>query len=148
LVGKAVLSFGEKAQTRDVNAAASVVVDKVSSLSPMKFPDLNLQTPCELANMKRKLDSHDVPMPVTNAQDDAKGHSFESLGLDSRILQAIAQQGFSTPTLVQIKAIPPALEGRNVMAQSKTGSGKTAAYLLPILNSILKRKQVRTELGS
>jgi ATP-dependent RNA helicase DDX56/DBP9 len=94
--------------------------------------------------MKRKLDANDVPAPaekITAAQSD---NTFASLGLDSRLLQGIAKQNFKTPTLVQSKAIPLALEGRDILARAKTGSGKTAAYLLPILQATLKRKQVST----
>lgn len=92
--------------------------------------------------MKRKLDANDIPVPTTEVgvqQDDA---TFAGLGLDSRLLQGITKQNFQKPTLVQSKAIPLALEGRDVLARAKTGSGKTAAYLLPILHSILKRKHV------
>ncbi|KEF54444.1 ATP-dependent RNA helicase dbp9 [Exophiala aquamarina CBS 119918] len=90
--------------------------------------------------MKRKLDENDVPVPeaTTNSQNDKL--SFESLGLDPRLLQAIAKSQFSTPTPVQAKAIPLALEGKDILAKSKTGSGKTAAYVLPTLQSILRRK--------
>merc|ERR1712093_857499 len=84
------------------------------------------------AKMKRKLDANDVPKT---------DGSFAGLGLDSRLLQGITKQNFQTPTLVQNKAIPLALEGRDILARAKTGSGKTAAYLLPILHSVLKRKQ-------
>ncbi|KKA28522.1 hypothetical protein TD95_004602 [Thielaviopsis punctulata] len=67
--------------------------------------------------------------------------SFSDLGLDPRLLQAIAKEGYKQPTLVQRKAIPLALEGKDVLAKAKTGSGKTAAYLLPVLQAILRRKQ-------
>ncbi|KAL7271276.1 ATP-dependent DNA/RNA helicase [Rhizina undulata] len=67
--------------------------------------------------------------------------SFANLGLDARLLQAIAKLNFVHPTLVQAKAIPLALEGKDILARAKTGSGKTAAYLLPVLQSILKRKE-------
>lgn len=93
--------------------------------------------------MKRKLDANDVPAPVVEADGDKKEVTFSGLGLDPRLLQGIAKQNFHTPTPVQSKAIPLALDGRDVLARAKTGSGKTAAYLLPILHSILKRKQVR-----
>jgi len=93
--------------------------------------------------MKRKLDANDVPAPAAEVEVENGSVSFASLGLDSRLLQGINKQKFSTPTLLQSKAIPLALEGRDVIARAKTGSGKTAAYLLPIINSILKRKQVR-----
>ncbi|OAA55607.1 ATP dependent RNA helicase [Niveomyces insectorum RCEF 264] len=67
--------------------------------------------------------------------------SFADLGLDPRLIQAVAQQQFEKPTLVQQRAIPLALNGRDVLAKAKTGSGKTAAYVLPVLQAILKRKQ-------
>ncbi|RSM16245.1 ATP-dependent RNA helicase DBP9 [Fusarium ambrosium] len=66
--------------------------------------------------------------------------SFADLGLDPRLLQAVAQQKFAKPTLVQRKAIPFALNGQDVLAKADCGSGKTAAYVLPLLSSILKRK--------
>jgi ATP-dependent RNA helicase DDX56/DBP9 len=94
--------------------------------------------------MKRKLDVNDVPVPTGEINGQMEDVTFTSLGLDARILQAIAKQNFQAPTPVQAKAIPLALDGRDVLARAKTGSGKTAAYILPILHSILKRKLVRT----
>ncbi len=92
--------------------------------------------------MKRKLDVNDIPTPAIGDEAQQSKISFSDLGLDSRLLQAIAKGNFQEPTLVQSKAIPLALEGRDVLARAKTGSGKTAAYLLPVLHSTLKRKQV------
>lgn len=89
--------------------------------------------------MKRKLDENDQPTEVTGDNNEA---TFGDLGLDARLLQAISHQGFKKPTLVQSKTIPLALDGTDILAKAKTGSGKTAAYVLPILQSILKRKQV------
>lgn len=96
--------------------------------------------------MKRKLDSNDVPAPVEESDvynNQKKEKTFSDLGLNSVLLQAIAKQNFKSPTSVQIEAIPLALAGRDLLVRAKTGSGKTAAYLLPILHSILKAKQVR-----
>lgn len=99
--------------------------------------------------MKRKLDENDTPASIPQADQPGESGetlvadpSFSDLGLDSRLLQAIAQQKYQKPTLVQSKAIPLALNGVDVLAKSKTGSGKTLAYVLPILHSIAKRKQV------
>ena len=93
--------------------------------------------------MKRKLDANDVPAPAKEVDEAQKSEpSFARLGLDPRLLQGISKQNFKTPTPVQSKAIPLALDGRDVLARAKTGSGKTAAYLLPILHSILKCKLV------
>lgn len=70
--------------------------------------------------------------------------TFSSLShlLDSRILRALADMGFARPTLVQTKAIPIALENRDVLARARTGSGKTAAYCIPVLQKILNAKAV------
>jgi ATP-dependent RNA helicase RhlE len=59
--------------------------------------------------------------------------SFDNLGLEPEILRAIAEQGYTTPTEIQSKAIPRVLEKRDVMARAKTGTGKTAGFTLPLL---------------
>jgi ATP-dependent RNA helicase DDX56/DBP9 len=68
--------------------------------------------------------------------------SFAELGLDFRLVQAVAKQNFKRPTLVQLRVIPEAMNGQDILCKAKTGSGKTAAYALPVLSSILKRKGV------
>jgi ATP-dependent RNA helicase RhlE len=62
--------------------------------------------------------------------------SFTELDLHSTLLRAIADQGFTEPTPIQKKALPPALEGRDVLACAMTGSGKTAAFVLPLLQRL------------
>src|SRR4051812_36857542 len=62
--------------------------------------------------------------------------SFAELQLDARLLQGIQKLGFNEPTPIQKEAIPPALAGRDVLACAKTGSGKTAAFALPILQRL------------
>ena len=59
--------------------------------------------------------------------------SFDSLGLSAPILEAVAEEGYETPSPIQAKAIPAVLEGRDVMAAAQTGTGKTAGFTLPIL---------------
>ncbi|MBC8212824.1 MAG: DEAD/DEAH box helicase [Gammaproteobacteria bacterium] len=59
--------------------------------------------------------------------------SFTSLGLSAPILQAIAEQGYDTPTPIQTQAIPAVIQGRDVMAAAQTGTGKTAGFTLPLL---------------
>jgi ATP-dependent RNA helicase DDX56/DBP9 len=93
-----------------------------------------------IVTMKRKLDEDGAPtVEIPQATGDGVS-SFDSFGLDQRLVQAIAKSDFSQPTPVQAKAIPLALEGKDILAKSKTGSGKTAAYILPILHSVLRRK--------
>src|SRR5512143_660018 len=63
--------------------------------------------------------------------------SFEELGLLPHFVLAVEQLGFEQPTPIQQVAIPALLEGRDVMGQAQTGSGKTAAFALPMLQKIL-----------
>jgi len=62
--------------------------------------------------------------------------SFESLGLAPALLRALAEQGYSAPTPIQAAAIPPALEGHDLLAGAQTGTGKTAAFSLPLLDRL------------
>ena len=75
--------------------------------------------------------------------------SFAALNLSPDILKAVAEQGYETPSPIQAKAIPPILEGRDVMAAAQTGTGKTAGFTLPILELLsnaehVNANQVRT----
>ncbi len=60
--------------------------------------------------------------------------SFKSLGLSEPILRAIEKKGYDTPSPIQVKAIPPVLEGKDVLASAQTGTGKTAGFTLPMLH--------------
>jgi DEAD/DEAH box helicase len=122
--------------TRLAKSGAAKIIWKLFQPQP-KDEQLHTHT-----KMKRKLDANDVPVPAEEIEAQKEDNTFASLGLETRLLQGITKQNFRTPTPVQSKAIPLALEGRDILARAKTGSGKTAAYLLPILHSILKQKQV------
>ena len=65
---------------------------------------------------------------------------FDSLGLEPAILDAITKAGFTIPTPIQERAIPPALLGADIMGIAQTGTGKTMAFALPILNSLITRE--------
>lgn len=62
--------------------------------------------------------------------------SFDSLGLSAPILKAVANKGYTEPSPIQAQAIPPVLEGKDVMAAAQTGTGKTAGFTLPILERL------------
>src|SRR5688500_4217670 len=62
--------------------------------------------------------------------------SFEALGLSGETLKALNEIGFEEPTPIQLQAIPPLLAGRDMMAQAQTGTGKTAAFGLPIVERL------------
>jgi ATP-dependent RNA helicase RhlE len=66
--------------------------------------------------------------------------SFESLGLSPELLRASAAAGFASPTPIQLGAIPPALRGADLLGRAQTGSGKTAAYALPLLQHLQDSK--------
>jgi ATP-dependent RNA helicase RhlE len=69
--------------------------------------------------------------------------SFNTLGLGPKLLQSITDVGYSTPTPIQSAAIPPVLAGRDLIGIAQTGTGKTAAFVLPILERLSKSAPAR-----
>ncbi len=64
--------------------------------------------------------------------------SFENLGLAAALLRAVQETGYTTPTPIQAQAIPAVLEGKDVMAAAQTGTGKTAGFVLPMLQRLMQ----------
>src|SRR5215213_11867301 len=62
--------------------------------------------------------------------------NFKELGLSESTLEALTHLGYTSPTPIQEQAIPPLLEGRDVIGQAQTGTGKTAAFGLPLLQYV------------
>jgi superfamily II DNA/RNA helicase len=62
--------------------------------------------------------------------------TFKEIGLDERILEAISYMGFDKATPIQEKAMPAILQGRDLIACAQTGTGKTAAFMLPLLHQM------------
>ncbi len=71
---------------------------------------------------------------------------FSKLGLSDRIVQGILATGYTVPTTIQSRAIPPAVAGRDIIGCAQTGTGKTAAFVLPMLNSFINQTRSRREL--
>ncbi|MGO8756244.1 MAG: DEAD/DEAH box helicase, partial [Gallionellaceae bacterium] len=69
--------------------------------------------------------------------------TFADLGLDPAILKAVEESGYTIPTPVQAQAIPDVLSGRDLMASAQTGTGKTAAFMLPALHRLIQPSPVR-----
>ena len=69
---------------------------------------------------------------------------FSSLGLHADLLRGIRELGFTRPTPIQEEAIPPAMGGKDVLACAMTGSGKTAAFLLPIIHRLREKPRGTT----
>ena len=63
---------------------------------------------------------------------------FSAFGLHADILRGVKDLAFTRPTPIQSEAIPPAMQGRDVLACAMTGSGKTAAFLLPTMHHLMK----------
>ena len=71
---------------------------------------------------------------TTSSESSDTAAGFSGLGLDQRVVDALAALGYEEPTPVQREAIPPLLAGRDVLGQAATGTGKTAAFALPLLH--------------
>ena len=75
---------------------------------------------------------------TTTAPSSATAVPFNELNLDPSLLRAITETGYTTPTPIQSQSIPKILEGRDILGAAQTGTGKTAAFALPILNHLIK----------
>lgn len=67
--------------------------------------------------------------------------TFDEAGLDARVLANVKKAGYLVPTPIQKNAIPVLQKGRDLMACAQTGSGKTAAFLLPMINTLVKESR-------
>jgi ATP-dependent RNA helicase RhlE len=73
----------------------------------------------------------------TESSDSPVSITFADFGLDPRVQKAIGEQGYNTPTPIQAQAIPHVLAGKDLMGAAQTGTGKTAAFVLPIIQKLL-----------
>ena len=78
--------------------------------------------------------ARDEAAPAVNGSHE---NTFAELGLDEALLRAVRRQGYRQPTPVQVKAIPHVLAGRDLVAAAQTGTGKTAAFAVPILQRLM-----------
>ncbi len=106
----------------------------------------------QLINLKRPDENcvtvnpvHPAFFPRAKKERQENFMEFNRFDLHPRVTVGIKTAGYSTPTPIQVQAIPPVLEGRDVMGLAQTGTGKTAAFVLPVLNRLIKgaRRQVR-----
>uniref|UniRef100_A0A453I8J6 RNA helicase n=1 Tax=Aegilops tauschii subsp. strangulata TaxID=200361 RepID=A0A453I8J6_AEGTS len=85
-----------------------------------------------------RVSGFDVPRPVKN---------FEDCGFPVPLMNAIAKQGYEKPTTIQCQALPIVLSGRDIIGIAKTGSGKTAAFVLPMIVHIMDQPELQKEEG-
>jgi len=102
--------------------------------------------PIDPATAPEAVDADPVAEPPAEDADPAAG--FAALGLDPRLLAAVASLGYEEPTPVQEAAIPPLLAGRDLLAEAPTGTGKTAAFALPILQALAIRLDAARAAGA
>ncbi|RPJ74500.1 MAG: DEAD/DEAH box helicase, partial [Acidobacteria bacterium] len=95
---------------------------------------------------RRRRAAPETPLEVS-ADADQLPVSFDSLGLDPRVLKGVADRGFAKTTPIQAAVIPSALEGADIIACAETGTGKTAAFLLPILQRLIRRADGGVPIG-
>src|SRR5690349_13020387 len=97
---------------------------------------------------KSQLEGKDINMfiksanPVVN-KDALVDITFEDFNINLNLKQNIKNRGFSNPTPIQTQAIKPILEGRDVIGLASTGTGKTAAFLIPLIDKLFKDKDQR-----
>jgi ATP-dependent RNA helicase DeaD len=84
-----------------------------------------------------------IPMDDDAGTSAEQGTTFDDLGLRPELLQALSALGYEEPTPIQQEAIPPLVEGRDLLGQAATGTGKTAAFALPVLQRLTAHRQDR-----
>ncbi len=95
---------------------------------------------------KSQLEGADINMfikkanPIIETQTNVSGISFENLDITPNLKTNIKNQGYDTPTPIQSQAIKPILEGRDVIGLASTGTGKTAAFLIPLIDKLFKNR--------
>ena len=88
-----------------------------------------------------------TPSDPADPSPEPSADGFDALGLDARLLRVLASLGYEEPTPVQTAAIPPLLAGHDLLAEAPTGTGKTAAFALPILQRLAVRLDADREAG-
>src|SRR5690242_7176369 len=84
-----------------------------------------------------------APRAQTREQNIETTGTFASLGLIEPLLRAVHAAGYAGTTPIQAQAIPPALDGRDVLGAAQTGTGKTAAFALPVLQHLASQPRAR-----
>src|ERR1700759_1869092 len=91
--------------------------------------------------------SFDTQSPLGNEQQqdvqsaEAQASGFDTLGLAAEIVRSVKEAGYTDPTDVQAQAIPAAISGVDLLVSSRTGSGKTAAFVLPALQRVIEARR-------
>ena len=130
------------AETADTDITHPADTDPVSTEAPdpeaapdIAAPEAAPEAEAE-AEAVLEADDETETVPEIEAESAPKRAGFDTLGLDGRVLQALKDVGYETPSAIQAATIPVLLQGRDVVGLAQTGTGKTAAFALPILSRI------------
>uniref|UniRef100_A0A5B7BD55 RNA helicase n=1 Tax=Davidia involucrata TaxID=16924 RepID=A0A5B7BD55_DAVIN len=92
-------------------------------------------------------ETDNLPQETKDQEEQEEDQTFEELGLDPRLIHALTKKSVENPTPIQRVAIPLILEGKDVVARAKTGSGKTFAYLLPLVQKLFSDSSSKKNLA-
>lgn len=127
--------------TADVSAEDVIVSENVEGNEDTRDAEGQASTESETtddASSTQSADDEDARAAENSEGTDSTDLSFDKLGLPSDILEAVKKVGFETPSPIQARTIPALLDGRDVVGLAQTGTGKTAAFALPIIARIDK----------
>lgn len=103
-----------------------------------KKHDMSFPGVVEFGNTEDALDDYESKQKQKKKK---KSGGFQSMGLSTPVFEGIMKMGYRVPTPIQRKAIPEILTGIDVVAMARTGSGKTAAFLIPMFEKLGKHRQ-------
>ncbi|MBL8964362.1 MAG: DEAD/DEAH box helicase [Phycisphaeraceae bacterium] len=121
----------------------SVSVQAEASLVSDHFEEVRKSAP---RGRVAKIASHADPLPTRESVESPSG--FDLIGLSPAIARALAEEGYATPTPIQSQAIPAVMAGRDLLGCAQTGTGKTAAFALPILHRLVTAPADKSRRGA
>lgn len=109
---------------------------KARMLGPREMPDLEGDFSSDDAGFIAETQAASNRKASNIKSKSVKGGGFQAMGLSANVLKAISRKGFSVPTPIQRKTIPLLIDGQDVVGMARTGSGKTAAFVIPMVEKL------------
>ena len=99
----------------------------------------------ELKNLENKKEIESEPFEVSKGNDNENESGFLDFGFNQSILNSLRNKGYKNPTPIQKAAIPELMLGRDLLGQAQTGTGKTAAFALPLIEKLKDNKELNAK---